>query len=59
MDDERPSLDTGRALLCFSTGEISRAQKQLTSAFAKHADAEVTIAHLREGRTAVILNLIV
>ncbi|WP_462332557.1 nicotinate-nucleotide--dimethylbenzimidazole phosphoribosyltransferase [Schwartzia sp. (in: firmicutes)] len=50
MDDERPSLDTGRALLCFSTGEISRAQKQLTSAFAKHADAEVTIAHLREGR---------
>lgn len=49
-DDERPPLESRRALLCFATGELSKAQQQLTSAFAKHADAEVTIAHLRKDR---------
>jgi nicotinate-nucleotide--dimethylbenzimidazole phosphoribosyltransferase len=50
MDDDRPGLDTGRALLCFATGELSSAQKHLTAAFANHSDADVTIAHLRKDR---------
>lgn len=50
VDDERPGLDTGRSLLCFATGELSEAQNKLTSSFARHACASVTIAHLRKDR---------
>lgn len=50
LDDERPPLDLGRALLCFSAGDLSTTQRQLTAAFARHAGAEVTIAHLRPNR---------
>ena len=50
IDDERPGLDTGRALVVFADGEISPAQHQLTKAFADHAHADVTVAHLRSDR---------
>ncbi len=51
LADERPEKDIRRALLCFTGPELSPAQKQLTLAFAEHANAEVTIAHLRYDRT--------
>lgn len=50
LDDERPGLDTGRALIVFSGGETSAAQHQLTKVFSEHADATVTVAHLRSDR---------
>jgi nicotinate-nucleotide--dimethylbenzimidazole phosphoribosyltransferase len=51
LDDERPPLGLNRALLCFTgIGALSATQRQLTSAFACHADAEVTIGHLRHDR---------
>ena len=50
LDDERPELALKRALLCFTDQALTPSQRQLTAAFAEHAGAEVTIAHLRSNR---------
>ena len=51
LDDERPPVDSKRALLCFSgLGPLSATQRQLTAAFSADVRAEVTIAHLRQNR---------
>ena len=51
LNDERPETQLRRALLCFTgEGALSPTQRQLTAAFARHADAEVTLGHLRQGR---------
>lgn len=52
LGDERPEIGLKRALLCFTGSTLSNAQRQLTAAFAQHADAEVTIGHLRSDRPA-------
>ena len=50
LDDDRPPLDLQRALLCFSSGDLSPIQQRLTAVFAQHAGADVTVARLRPGR---------
>ncbi len=47
LGDERPESTLKRALLCFTGSKLSTVQRQLTEAFAEHAQAEVTIGHLR------------
>lgn len=49
-DDDRPPLDMERALICFSSAEVSKAQRRLTAAFAAHAGAEVTAVRIRRDR---------
>lgn len=50
LDEERPDTDLSRTLLIFTDGEMSAAQRQLTAAFATHAEAEVKVARLRPDR---------
>ena len=49
-DDERPALGLWRTLLAFTMTGLSDRQRRLTTAFAHHAGAEVTLARLRKGR---------
>ena len=51
LEDERPAFHMKKALLCFTGNNgFSPVQRQLTAAFAKHADADVTITHLHTDR---------
>ncbi len=50
LNEERPDTDLARTLLVFADGELSDGQRQLTAAFASHAEAEVKIARLRSDR---------
>ncbi|MGP1586331.1 MAG: nicotinate-nucleotide--dimethylbenzimidazole phosphoribosyltransferase [Schwartzia sp. (in: firmicutes)] len=50
LDDERPGLDLARTLLIFAAEERTPEEKRRTAAFAQHATAEVTLAHLRNDR---------
>ncbi len=50
LHEERPPLALERALLCFAGRELSPTQCRLTEAFAQHANANTTIAHLLPGR---------
>lgn len=49
IGDELPECGMDRALLVFTGRHTSPLQSQLTAAFATHAGAEVTLAHLRDG----------
>ena len=50
LHEERPPLELGRSLLCFAGRQLSPVQCRLTEAFARHAGATATIAHLLPGR---------
>ena len=49
IGSDLPECGMDRALLIFTGRQPSPLQSQLTAAFAHHAGAEVTLAHLRDG----------
>lgn len=49
IGDDQPECGMDRALLCFTGRHASPLSAQITAAFAAHAGAEVTMAHLHEG----------
>ena len=49
IGSDQPECGMERALLVFTGRQTNSLQAQLTAAFAQHAGADVTLAHLRDG----------